>query len=312
MEWYYIVLIVLIALIILVLLTSLVCFFMTFYSNRHAKKDEIFLPEGEEYLKYRPTIVKDIEDARKMNYVEMSIKSFDGLTLKGRYYELEKGLPMEIMMHGYRGTGERDLSTGIKRAHICNRNALVIDQRASGHSEGHVITFGIKESKDCLSWINHCIEYFGKDIKILITGISMGAATVMNASAYDLPSNVVGILADCGYDSAKNIIIKTIKEMKLPPKIFYPFVKLGARIYGGFNLEEISPLEAMKKCKLPIIFMHGTKDSIVPAYMSKNVYDLCQSTKRLVYIEGSDHGIAYLVDPEKYVSELEDFFSYTK
>jgi len=312
MEWYYIVLIVLASLIVLVLLTSLVCFFMTFYADRKNEKEDIYIPDGEEYQLHKQTIIQDIEDARKMNYTEMSIKSFDGLTLKGKYYELKKGLPMEIMIHGYKGTGERDLSTGIKRAHLCNRNALVIDQRASGNSEGHVITFGIKECKDCLSWINHCIEYFGKDVKILITGISMGAATVMNASALDLPSNVIGILADCGYDSAKNIITKTIKEMKLPPKIFYPFVKLGARLFGGFNLEETSPLEAIKKCKIPIIFIHGDKDDFVPCNMSLNVYDLCTSTKKIVFIKNAGHGIAYLVDPKTYLNELEEFFSYTK
>ena len=312
MEWYYIVMIVIASLVLLVLLTSLVCFFMTFYSFRGAKIDQVFLPDGEEYQRFKPQIIQDIQDARNMNYVEMSITSFDGLKLVGKYYELEKGLPMEIMFHGYKGTGERDLSTGIKRAHLCKRNALVIDQRASGGSEVHVMTFGINESKDCLSWINHCIKYFGDDVKIMITGISMGAATVMNASFYDLPKNVVGILADCGYDSAKDIIINTIKNMKLPPKIFYPFVKLGARLYGRFNLEEISPIEAIQKCKLPIMFIHGDTDDFVPSYMSQNVYDACNSTKKIVFIKNAGHGIAYLVEPKQYIDELEDFFSYTK
>ena len=313
MEWYYILLIIIASLILLILLTSLICFFLTFYSTENNKhKKDIYLPDGEQYNFYRPIIHQGIEEAKKMKYIEMSIKSFDGLTLKGKYYELEKGLPMEIMFHGYKGSGERDLSTGIKRAHLCKRNALVVDQRAHGDSDGKVISFGINEAKDCLKWIDHCIKYFGEDQKILITGISMGAATVMNATKYDLPKNVVGVLADCGYDSAKNIIIKTIKEMHLPANIMYPFVKLGARIFGRFNLEENSPIEAIKNCKLPIIFIHGKADDFVPCYMSKNVYDVCPSTKQIVFIENAGHGIAYLVDPKKYLDELENFFSYTK
>lgn len=312
MEWYYIVLIVIASIILFVVLVSLICFLLTFYSFKSSKQDDIFLPEGEEYQKYKELIKKDIQDARKMNYIEMSIKSFDGLTLKGKYYELEKGLPMEIMFHGYKGTGERDLSTGIKRAHLCKRNALVVDQRASASSEGRVISFGVNESKDCLSWINHCIDYFGENQKILITGISMGASTVINASSYDLPKNVVGILADCGYDSAKDIIKNTIKKMHLPASILYPFVKLGARLFGGFNLEEIKPIEAIKKCKLPIIFIHGDKDDFVPTYMSTNLYNACTSNKKIVYIKDAGHGIAYLVDPFKYLQEVEEFFAYTK
>ena len=313
MEWYYILLIIIASLILLILLTSLICFFLTFYSTENNKhKKDIYLPDGEQYNFYRPIIHQGIEEAKKMKYIEMSIKSFDGLTLKGKYYELEKGLPMEIMFHGYKGSGERDLSAGIKRAHLCKRNALVVDQRAHGDSDGKIISFGINEAKDCLKWIDHCIKYFGEDQKILITGISMGAATVMNATKYDLPKNVVGILADCGYDSAKNIIKKTIKEMHLPANIMYPFVKLGARIFGRFNLEENSPIEAIKNCKLPIFFIHGKADDFVPYYMSKNVYDVCPSTKQIVFIENAGHGIAYLVDPKKYLDELENFFSYTK
>ena len=230
-------------------------------------------------------ILKDIETADNMEHITYEIKSFDNLTLKARYYKYQDGAPIEIMFHGYKGNSRRDMSSGIKRAFACHRNSLLIDQRASGNSEGRVITFGINESKDCLSWINFVIDTFGPDCKIILTGISMGAATVMNASKYDLPKNVVGVLADCGYDSAKNIIKKTIKEMHLPANIMYPFVKLGARIFGRFNLEENSPIEAIKNCKLPIFFIHGEADDFVPCYMSKNVYDVCPSIKQIVFIE---------------------------
>ena len=137
----------------------------------------------------------------------------------------------------------------------------------------------------------------------------MGAATVMNASQYDLPKNVVGILADCGFHSSKEIICKTIKDMKLPVKIFYPFVKLAAKIYGRFSLEEVSPIESIKKCKVPIIFIHGKSDDFVPFYMSEKMYEACNCDKSLVLIDNAGHGISYLVDPELYVKELEKFFN---
>ena len=253
--WYDYVFWITIGLILLILITSFVCFMMTFYVGKRKifKEGEYDLPPGKEYEPYYDNMRKWIDKIRSMPHEDLEIKSYDGLTLKAKYYEVKKGAPIEIMIHGYKGNAERDMNGGVFRAFSVGRNALLIDQRASGLSEGHVITFGIKERKDILKWIDLLIEKFGKDVRIILTGISMGAATVMNASSYDLPKNVVGILADCGYDSAKNIIINTIKNMKLPPKIFYPFVKLGARLYGRFNLEEISPVEAIKHCKLPIL-----------------------------------------------------------
>lgn len=309
MDWYYIVLIVIASIILLVLLTCYICFKMCFYSNvKVVENGEVKLPNDEIYQVHKDLIMKDIYDARAMNYKKVSIKSYDGLTLVGKYYENFKDATIEIMFHGYRGSGERDLSTGVRRAKECGRNALIIEQRGGGYSGGHIITFGVKERYDVISWINYVIETFGKDVKIILTGISMGAATVVNASAFDLPSNVIGILADCGYDSAKDMIKKTIKEMKLPVNIFYPFVKLSARIYGNFNLEEISPIQAIKKCKVPIIFIHGDADTLVPCYMSQNLYDSCNSKKQIVKIKNAGHGISYLVDPETYVKSLNEFF----
>ena len=310
MDWYYIVIIAFSILITLILVTSFICFRMCFYSKNKPVKNpnEIYIPDDPFYQNFRNVIYKDVAYSRSLEYKEYSIKSFDGLKLTGRYYECIKGAPIEIMFHGYRGNAERDLSTGIKRAFKCNRNVLLVNQRASSTSEGHVISFGINERKDCLEWAKFVSNEFGNDVKIILTGISMGAATVLMASCMDLPENVKGILADCGYNKPSDIIKNTIKNMKLPENIFYPFVKLGAKIFGKFNLEETSPFEAVKNSKVPIIFIHGENDSIVPCHMSKKLYEACSSIKKLVTIENAEHGVSYLVNPDLYISELNDFF----
>ena len=78
----------------------------------------------------------------------------------------------------------------------------------------------------------------------------MGAATAMITSGYDdLPENIVGIVADCGYTSAEDIIKKVMRDMKLPPDLLYPFIRLGAKIFGRFDIDEFSPIEQVKKSK---------------------------------------------------------------
>lgn len=311
MEWYFYIIIGLIIILFLIFLISFICFYRVFYSKTRKKgiNDFVEIPDDDFYQEYKPIIYKDIEDARKMNFEQFKIISFDGLSLYGKYYEKEKGLPIEIMFHGYRGTGERDLSTGIKRAFLCNHNALIIDQRAASLSDGHIISFGINEHRDCISWANFVSNHFGLETKIILTGISMGAATVLMASSKYLPENVIGVLADCSYNKASDIIKKVIKDMKLPANLLYPFVKLGARIFGRFNLEESSPYEEVKKSKLPIIFFHGTLDTFVPCDMSKKLFDACTSKKHLVTIEGGRHGTSYLKNPELYLKEVRNFFN---
>ena len=212
------------------------------------------------------------------------------------------------MFHGYRGGAERDLSGGVYRCFRCGRNALVVDQRCSGKSGGHVITFGIKEHRDCLSWVDFAVKKFGPQVKIILTGISMGASTVVMAGGRELPSNVIGILADCGYSSQKEIMEVVIRKMGLPPRLSYPFVRLAARIYGGFNLEEYSPMEALKTCSVPVIFFHGEDDDFVPCWMSRKMYDACPSRKKLVTMPGAGHGLSFPVAPEEYLQKLGEFF----
>ncbi len=292
-----------------VLITSYVCFYRIFLSHRKKETpDEVFendtnlAPFAKELYEWRDTVAA-------LPYREVQIKSFDGLTLKGRYYEYEKGAPIELLMHGYRGSMKRDMDAGIIRCFMQGRNAFCVDHRACGESEGRVITFGINESRDCADWVSFIISNIDENAKIILTGVSMGAATVMIAAGRELPENVVGVIADCGYTSAKEIITKTMTEMKSPPKLLYPFATLGGLIFGGFNINKTSPLEMMKKAKLPIIFLHGDADTFVPFDMSVQNFNACTSEKKeLIKIENAAHGIAFLENQEKYLNSLTSFF----
>ena len=239
---------------------------------------------------------------------EVSVTSFDGLTLRGRFYEYAPGAPIELMFHGYRGSSERDMPGGVQRCFKLGRSALLVDQRGGGRSDGNTITFGVKEHQDCLTWVDFIVKQFGSDVKIILTGISMGASTVLMAAGKPLPSNVIGVLADCGFSSAREIIQIVIRHLKLPVKLAYPFVRLGARIFGGFSLESYSPMEAMKTCTLPVIFIHGEDDDFVPCDMSRAMYQACSSRKKLVTFPSAGHGLSCLVDPERYYAELRDFY----
>ena len=230
------------------------------------------------------------------------------MRLTAKYYEYAPGAPIELMFHGYRGNAERDLSGGVQRCFQVGRSAFVVDQRCCGDSDGSTITFGIKEHRDCLSWVDFAINHFGPDVKLVLTGISMGASTVVMAAGKPLPHNVIGVLADCGFSSAKEIIKTVIRQMGLPADLSYPFVRLGAKLYGRFDLEEYTPLEALKTCTLPVIFYHGETDDFVPCDMSREMYSAYAGKKALITIPNAGHGLSYPVDPAHYLQTLRDFF----
>ena len=310
MEWWMILLISVLGVLLLCALTALICYFKVFYSGKRRvlSPDEYEIPEGEIYEVHREQIIEWVKLSRTYPHEDVEITSHDGLRLRGRYYECNKGGIVEILFHGYRGNSERDMSGGIARCFALGRNALIVDHRASGRSEGHTITFGILEKRDALRWVDFAIEHFGRDVRLILTGISMGAATVMMASGETLPENVICTLADCGYSSAKEIISKVIREMKLPEKVLYPFVRLGAWLFGGFRLEEDTPMEAMSRIKIPMIFIHGDNDVFIPCEMSEHLHEACSAPhKKFVKVHGAGHGLAFPTDKEGYVGALREF-----
>jgi len=294
---------------LLVLLICYICFRIGFYVPPRKPRDPEFidLPQGAVYEPFWDKMRKWTVLTRQLPCEHLSVTSFDGLTLTGKFYEYAPGAPIELMFHGYRGNAERDLSGGVQRCFKLGRSALLVDQRCSGGSDGNVITFGVKEHRDCLTWLELAEEKF-PDRKIILTGISMGATTVLMAAGRSLPENVIGVLADCGFTSAKDIVLKVISQMGLPPRLCYPFVKLGAKLFGRFDLEESSAVDAVKRATVPVIFFHGEADDFVPCDMSRENYEACASRKALVTIPGAGHGLSYPVEPETYLQALRDFF----
>ena len=295
---------------LIVTVTATVCYFKMYHSpKRHMPgPGEYRIPDGEIYQVFEKDMIAWTDMIRAYPYREYAITSFDGLTLRAKFYECRPGTPIELMFHGYKGDAERDLSGGVERCFKLGHSALLIDHRAAGYSDGHVITFGILERRDCRQWIDFALKEFGEDSRLILTGISMGAATVMMTAGEPLPPQVKYVLADCGYTSPREIISKVMKEMKLPPALVYPCARLGARLFGHFDLDAYSPMEAMKTCTLPIVFAHGDTDDFVPYSMSQRLYEACASEKKkLVTIKGAGHGLAFPVGRDEYVRQLAEF-----
>ena len=243
---------------------------------------------------------------KSQSYEPVYIKSFDGLSLFGRYYRGKDDAPLFIEFHGYKGDALRDLCAEDMVFKSLGASTLIVDQRAHGKSEGTTISFGIKERFDCLSWVRWASERFGS-IPIFLAGISMGASSVLMASSLDLPKNVCGIIADCAYSSPKEIIKKVCRDVGLPVKLIYPFIASGAWLFGKFNINKFSPKQAVAESKTPIIIMHGEADSFVPCKMSGEIYDSCASEKYLFTFSGAGHGFSFATDAEKYEHAVKDF-----
>ncbi len=258
---------------------------------------------------YGEMIRENMERIDRSPHTVHTVTSFDGLKLSARLYPAENARGTVLVFHGYRSTALRDYACAVDMYRGFGFDVLMVEQRCSGESEGRVITFGIRERHDVLSWVTYLNEQYGTDRPLFLSGLSMGAATVMMATALPLPKNVRGIVADSGFTTPADIIGTVAKrDFHLPRWLTLPFLNMSAHLFGGFGLYEANALDALKDNTIPMLFIHGEADSFVPCDMSRRAFDVCAAEKRLITVPNAEHGCGYLVDPERLTAALGEFF----
>jgi fermentation-respiration switch protein FrsA (DUF1100 family) len=186
-------------------------------------------------------------------------------------------------------------------------NILAVDQRAHGRSEGKYITFGVKESQDMQGWIRYHNEHLGQ-YPIILSGLSMGASTMLYLADAELPDNVRGIIADCGFTSPKEIIGTVYKRTThLPAGISMWAADLFARVFAGFSLNEKNTTQSLANSKIPVMMVHGVADGFVPCDMTSRGYDACTGKKSILLVDGAEHGLSFLVDRPRYTQMITEF-----
>lgn len=291
------------ALLVLCYICAHSCFYV-----RSTGKDEPFLPKGEQYEPLYEAIQANIDAGACLPYEDVYIQSFDGLRLHGKFYAVKEGAPTHILVHGYRSSALLDFGGGLSNVVKRGHNALLIDQRGHSGSEGRYLSFGINESRDVMGWIDYVNSRMGKDKPVILEGVSMGAATVLMTIELGLPENVIGILADSPYTDPEEIIRFVMKRDGFPQFLF-PFLRLGGRIFCGFDISSRKPVDNMKICKIPVFFIHGDDDRFVPYEMGVENFDACTAKKFFFTGKGAGHVLSYLIDREGYRKVHDEFMA---
>ncbi len=256
--------------------------------------------------KYYDHISRGLQWLREHHAQDLTMTSYDGLQLRAVWVPAEKPKGTVLFVHGYRSSGPTDFSPAFERYHNAGMNILIPSHRAHDASQGKYISFGVKESRDMYDWILLHNARFGK-LPVLCSGLSMGAATVMYLAGMDLPENVRGIIADCGFTSPRDIIAHVFRQQThLPAWPFLWATELFARFFGGFSLSEKDTRKTLAANTRPIFMVHGLDDDFVPPEMTRQSFADCSGDKTLLLVEGASHGISFLVAREAYLEKVNE------
>lgn len=263
------------------------------------------------YGKYADSILEADRWIQTHAHRDVSTLSRDGLRLHAVWIPADHPKGSILLAHGYKSCKLLDFGAAFEMYHNMGLNILAIDQRSHGRSEGKYITFGVLESGDLQTWIAYLNKNLGGG-DLILSGLSMGASTVMYTADRPMPSNVKGRIADCGFSSPAQIIAKVFRDsVHFSPGPFMWSAELFARMFGHFSLYACDSRKILSRNSLPIIMVHGIDDDFVPCDMTRQGYDACTGDKKLLLVEGAGHGTSFLIAPDRYKQIIKEFIGRT-
>ncbi len=239
----------------------------------------------------------------------VSVTADDGIKLIGHWFPAKDPKRIVLAAHGWRSSWYGDFGAIADFLSGSGCSVLYIEQRGQGNSEGKYMGFGLTERYDILVWL-HWLCANTQNLPIYVSGISMGATSVLMASGLGLPGRVRGITADCGFTSAKDIFRHVARNrLHISYNIRKADIEYFCREKIQHGTEDYTTLDALAVNTVPVLFVHGTDDSFVPIRMTYENYKACRAPKRLFVVPGAEHGGSYLVDREGYENELREFWA---
>ena len=242
------------------------------------------------------------------NKKSVYINSFDNLKLHAYEISENKSSKWAITAHGYMTNAEYMSSIAYKY-YTLGYNVIMPNLRGHGKSQGDYIGMGWHDRLDIIKWIEYILDK-DKNAKILLHGISMGAATVMMVSGEELPENVKVIIEDCGYTGVKEQLSYRLKRMFRLPS--FPIINLCSgicKLKSDYFMSEASAINQIKKSNTPTLFIHGAKDKFVPFYMLDKLYEACNAPKDKLIIDNAGHAKCEKVNSDLYWDRVIEFIS---
>lgn len=241
----------------------------------------------------------------KADFETVTVTSFDGLRLSALFLPASNARGTVILFHGFRSSPRHDFSFSFPYFSSLGLNLLYPIQRAHGSSEGKFVTYGIKERYDAVRWTEFINERVGSSLPIYLGGISMGCTTVLMGVGVGYPRNTRGIIADCGFISPYGIFKEVMCKSGLPTAPFLWLFGVFCRTVAGFDIKEYSTLKALESADVPIAFIHGESDRLIPVKATLDLYRSYNGKKYLLTVKGAPHAAAYFHGKAEYEALLD-------
>lgn len=250
---------------------------------------------------------------RKYEWEQIHLSSPHGYSLRGTYIPAPQASKKTVVfLHGL----FQNRSSGLDYLDIYQKlgyNMLIVDARAHGDSGGSVISWGYFEKDDVNAWLDWLKEKAPQGV-VGIHGISMGAATALLHRSINEENRAVSFyIVDSAYNDFRELLAKQLtavaglpSDSKVPAVILF-YMQLAAYYHDGITFKDISPKAALRQKTTPILYLHGSKDALIPPQMSQELYDATSGLKEIHFFPNVPHASAVYFDRRAYAAFIGNF-----
>ncbi|MFV0557410.1 MAG: alpha/beta hydrolase [Enterococcus sp.] len=230
-----------------------------------------------------------------------TVKTDDQQVLKAKMFQANLASEKWVIcVHDYRCDGFTGMADVARMYQKSGYNVLVPDLRGHGESSGEIIGLGWLDRLDMILWINQIVQQ-APAAKIILHGDSMGAAAILMASGEKLPENVKLLISDSCFTSVYSESKWVLHQLtKYPINRFMTLANQIAKKRNGFSLLQGSVSRQLGSNHLPVLFLHGAADQIVPVQETKTLMEATAGKKELHIFPQAKHLESRIDDPVGY------------
>ena len=230
--------------------------------------------------------------------------SFDGYALNVQtIINPEPSENYVIISHGY--TDNRYGALKYAKIYLdLGYNVITYDLRGHGENEPTYCTYTVRERKDLRDLIKDAIKRYPDMEALGLHGESLGAATSIAVLNYQ--PDIDFIVSDCAFSEIVSVLEGGLRSMHMPVGLINLagfFVKLRF----GVSLNAMRPIDCLKGNKIPVLFIHGEADDLIPPSHSEAMVMVTEGYKDLRFIKGAGHAESVLIAPEEYAGYVKEF-----
>lgn len=277
--------------------------------SKRIDKEKERMSDTEDFSDFMGEVISAAKKLENSSLQEVETVSHDGFRLVGHWRPHKSPKRILLAMHGWRSSWSQGFGLMADFWDQSGCSVLFAEQRGQNNSGGDYMGFGLLERHDCLAWLRWINSHTGGGAPIYLVGVSMGAAAVLMAAGLNLPGNVRGIIADCGFTSPHGIWRHVVKNrLHLPYGLWESAADDLCRKKLQVGAKDYSSVEAMRECTVPVLFIHGTDDRFVPIEMTYENYRACAAPKRLFVVPGAGHAMSYYTNKSEYEKNMNSFW----